>query len=210
MSIELKSGATTDLATVDPTSKAIRVTQYTPAGEVVSTESKATYFAAGTFTPAATPTDLVTIFGSATKTIRVVRLYIATTNTAAGSQTFFVTKRTAANTAGTHVAATVGRADENDAASTATTVGHYTANPSGLGAGINIGVKRVASPVLVPATFAGVVQDAGYDLLDFTLNSETDKFVTLRGVVQGLVINFAGAALVAGQVHAYQIVWTEE
>jgi len=34
--------------------------------------------------------------------------------------------------------------------------------------------------------------------------------VTLRGIAQQLVLNFAGAALVAGQTHAYCVVWTEE
>jgi len=64
--------------------------------------------------------------------------------------------------------------------------------------------------VLVPASFAGIVQDAGYDLLDHYVNSNLDQLVTLRGVTQCLAINFNGAALVAGQIHAYEIVWIEE
>ncbi len=206
----IKSGASTDQLTVDVTSKAARVTLYDATGRAIAFQSKATYFAANTFTPAATPTDLVTIFGSATKTCRIISFHITTTNTAAGSQTFFLIKRSTVNTTGTFVAGTAVPADASDGAATAT-VGHYTANPGGLGTAVgNVNIKRVASPVLVPATFAGIVQDAGYDMLDNMANSLLDKPVVLSGVAQGLCLNFNGAALVAGQIHTYQIVWTEE
>jgi hypothetical protein len=210
MSIELKSGASTDLATVDPTSKAVRVSTYSAEGVEVSAESKDTFFATNTFTPAATPTDLVTIYGSATKTVRVVKFVITTTNTAAGSQTFFLIKRSAVNTTGTFVAATAVPSDSSDSAATAT-VGHYTANPGGLGTAVGTtNIKRVASPVLIPASFAGIVDDAGFDMLDSQINADWDKSIVLRGVAQGLCLNFNGAALVSGQVHAFQVIWTEE
>lgn len=208
----IKSGASTDQLTVDATSKAARVTLYDSAGREVSTQVKQTYMIASTFTPAATPTDLVIIEGSSTKTIRVIRMKITTTNTAAGSQTFFLIKRSAADTTGTFVSAgTPVPVDSANNASTVNRVGHFTANPGALGAAVGtINVVRVASPVLVPATFAGIVDDAGYDLLDHYTSSQLDQLVTLRGVAQCLAINFNGAALVAGQVHAYQIVWIEE
>ncbi len=206
----IKSGATTDQLTVDPTSKAARVTLYDPAGRSLAAESKATYFAAGTFTPPATPTDMVTIFGSATRTVRVVAFIITTTNTAAGSQQFSLIKRTTANSGGTLVAATAVTADVADSAATAT-VGHYTANPSGLGAAAGtINIRRAASPAAVPASFAGVVRDAGVDMLDVGANTSLNKIAVLNGTGQGLCLNFGGAALVAGQTHAYQVVWTEE
>jgi hypothetical protein len=206
----IKSGASSDQLTIDPTSKAGRVTLYDATGRAVAAQSKATYFAANTFTPPATPTDMVTIFGSASKMVRVISFRITTTNTAAGSQQFFLIKRSAVNTTGTFVAGTAVPADSTDAGATAT-VGHYTANPGALGTAVgNVNIKRVASPVAVPATFAGVKEDAGVDLLDNMNNSLLDKPVMLSGVAQGLCLNFNGAALVAGQTHAYQIVWTEE
>lgn len=206
----IKSGASSDQLTIDATSKGARVTLYDAAGRAIAFQSKATYFASNTFTPPATPTDMVTIFGSGTKTIRVISFKITTTNTAAGSQQFFLVKRSAVNTTGTFVAGTAVPADSTDAAATAT-VGHYTANPGGLGTLVGtVNTKRVASPVAVPATFAGVKEDAGVEMLDQMANSLLDKPVTLSGTGQGLCLNFNGAALVAGQTHAYQIVWTEE
>jgi len=209
----IKSGASSDQLTVDPASKAGRVTLYDSAGRELSYQLKQTFMASGSFTPAATPTDLVTIYGSATKTVRVVSLKLTTTNTAAGSQEYFIIKRSAANTGGTFVAGTAVPLDSNNVAATAT-AGHYTANPSGLGAAVGtIATFRVASPVAKPATFAGIVQDAGYDFLAISQagkGSFMDQAVTLRGTAQGLVVNFNGAALVAGQTHAYTLLWMEE
>lgn len=207
----IKSGASSDQLTIDPTSKAGRITLYDSTGRELSPQSKLTYAASSTFTPAATPTDLVIIEGSATKTVRVVSFVISTTNTAAGSQQFFLVKRSAADTTGTFVAATAVPLDSNDAAATVNRVGHFTANPGALGAAVGtIQTKRVASPAAVPGSFAGVKEDAGVDMLGFAPNSLLDQLVTLRGVAQCLALNFNGAALVAGQTHAYTIVWIEE
>lgn len=170
------------------------------------------YMASGTFTPAATPTDLVIIEGSSTRTVRVTSFEITTTNTGAGSQQFFLIKRSAADTTGTFVAATKVSLDSGWAASTSNRVGHFTANPGALGTAVGtIVTKRVASPAAVPASFAGVVRDAGIDLLE-NVNKKNDYFQygTLRGVAETLALNFGGAALVAGQTHAYVITWVEE
>lgn len=229
----IRSGASNDEWTIDSTSKAGRVTLYTAAGAVAMptvdatagaervtiydtagnalfSQTKTTYMASATFTPAATPTDIVTINGSGTKTIRVYSFKITTTNTAAGSQQFFLIKRSAADTTGTFVAGTAVPLDSSNAAATAT-VGHYTANPGALGAAVGtIVTARVASPVATPASFAGVAFDAGIDLLASLDVSIFPQIVTLRGTAQGLCLNFNGAALVAGQTHAWQIMWTEE
>lgn len=205
----IKSGASSDQLTVDPTSKAIRATLYDATGrEIVP---KRVYMASGTFTPPATPTDMVLIEGSATTVIRVKSFVIATTNTAAGSQQFFLIKRSAADTTGTFVAATQVPLDSADAAGTSNRVGHFTANPGGLGAAVGtIVTKRVASPVLIPGSFAGVREDAGVDLLAELMSLPMAQGVVLRGVTQCLALNFNGAALVGGQVHAWNIIWTEE
>lgn len=206
----IKSGATSDQLTIDPTSKASRATIYDATGREISSQSKATYAASGTFTPPATPSDMVTIYGGVGKTIRVLAFKISTTNTAAGSQQFFLIKRSAVDTGGTPVAATIVPLDSTNPGPVAT-VQHYTANPAGLGAAVGtIATARVASPVAIPGSFAGVKEDAGIDLLVFGQNSLLDQPVVLRGAAQGLCLNFNGAALVAGQTHAYNIVWIEE
>lgn len=170
-----------------------------------------TFMASGTFTPVATPTDLVIIEGSSTRTVRVKSFIITTTNTAAGSQQFLLIKRSAANTTGTFVAATKVPIDSGFGASTANRVGHFTANPGALGTAVGtLATKRVASPAPVPASFAGVVADAGVDMVLELRNAGLGDRVTLRGVAETLAINFGGAALVAGQTHAFTIIWTEE
>ena len=169
-----------------------------------------TYMASNTWTPPATPTDLTTIAGSASKTVKVWSFRVCTTNTAAGSQQFNVIKRSAADTTGTFVAGTAVPLDSSNAAATAV-VGHYTANPGGLGSAVGtINTVRIASPVLVPGSFAGVVQDACYEMIPSMRNGIYVQPVVLRGVAENLAINFAGAALVAGQIHAYTLVWSEE
>ena len=210
MAFKIQSGASTDLWTIDPTSKAGRVTIYDATGRDLSSQSKATYAASGTFTPPATPTDMVRITGSASKVVRLISMKIGTTNTAAGSQTFFLIKRSSNNTTGTFVNATPVPLDSTDAGATAT-VGHYTANPGGLGAAVgNVNIKRVASSVLVAGSFAGVREESQTEMIDWNSNSNMDKLVTLRGSTQELCINFNGAAIVAGQIHTYLIIWTEE
>ena len=205
----IKSGATSDQWTIDPTSKSGRVSLYDDAGRSVLPQTKQTFYASGTFTPAATPTDLITIFGSATKTVRIVSFEVETTNTAAGSQQFFLIKRSSANAGGTFVTATAVASDSNDSASA--TAGHYTANATALGTTVGtIRTVRIASPVAVPGSFAGVSIIAGADLLELGSGANLQKPIVLRGTAQGLCLNFAGAALVAGQTHAYTIVWTEE
>lgn len=207
----VRSGASTDYWTVHATSKAGRVTLYDATGRALEHESKATYCASGAFTPVATPTDLVTIFGSASKTVRLRSFKLGTTNTAAGSQTYVVLKRSAVNTTGTFVAATAIPVSSANAAATAT-AGHYTANPGGLGTSLGtINTLKLASPVLIPATFAGINIEAQFEMLPpGTEKSDLVQPVTLIGVAEGICINFAGAALVAGQIHHYTIVWTEE
>jgi hypothetical protein len=169
-----------------------------------------TYTATNSWTPPATPTDLLTITGSASKTIKIWSCKICTTNTAAGSQEFFLIKRSTADTGGTVVAGTVFPLDSAAAAATAT-VAHYTANPGTLGTAIGtINRVRIASPAAVPASFAGVVIDACYELLPAMRNGIYVQPIVLRGIAEQLAVNFNGAALVAGQTHSYTIVWSEE
>jgi hypothetical protein len=208
----IKSGATSDQWTVDPTSKAGRVTLYDSAGRELSYQSKQTFGISSGFTPAATPTDLVIIEGSATKTVRILSMVIGTTNTAAGSQQFFLIKRSTADTTGTFVSAgTPVPLDSANAAASVNRVGHFTANPGALGTVVGtLNQTRVASPAAVPGSFAGVAANADAELVPWMANSMLDQPIVLRGVGQCLAINFAGAALVAGQTHTYRIIWIEE
>jgi hypothetical protein len=202
----IKSGSSTSQMNVDSTSLAAQVEIVGPAGEKIT--NKKTYVASNSFTPSTTPQDLVTIFGSSTKIIRVQSMKIGTSNTAAGSQTFTLSKRSAVSTGGTEVITTGVPVDSGDAAATAV-VKHLTtsANTPGTAVGVLV-TKRVGSPAVVPGSFAGVREDTDSEMLPI-VNGQV-KPVTLRSATEGLAINFAGAALVSGQVHTFNIIWTEE
>jgi len=205
----IKNGASSDQLTIDPISKAARVTMYDSAGREVSSQKLTTFAASGSFTPVATPTDIVTIIGSASKTVRVLSVTLGTVNTAAGSQILFLIKRSTADTGGTPVTATNVPFDSADTATAV--VQHYTANPAALGTTVGtINTVKVSSPVATPATFAGIVFRTDVELLPIATLTGLPKPVTLRGVAQQLAVNFGGAALVAGQIHTYTVVWTEE
>ncbi len=206
----IKSGATADLLTIDPTSKAARVTIYDTTGREVSPQSKATYAAAATFTPPATPSDLITISGSATKNVRVMSIFFTTTTTAAGSIQLFLAKRSSNTTGGAFVAIPGVPFDSLDAAATAN-VGHWITSVPTEGTLVgNTNIIRLATPVAIPVTWAGIVEDAGKELLPWMSNSLLDKPITLRGVTQVLAVHFSRQALVPGQTHAWRVVWIED
>lgn len=209
MAIKILSGASTDELTIDPVSKSGRSTLYDAAGRALTFQSKSTFYGAGSFTPAATPNDLVTIFGSASKTVRVYSMRIGAVNTAAGSQVFFLSKRSAVTTGGVFVTGVPVPADSTDAATAV--FGHYTTDPTPGTAVGTINIIKVGSPAAVPATWAGITDFAQWELIPLADSGlSVFKAVVLNGVAQGLAINFADAALVAGQIHHYNIVWSEE
>lgn len=207
----IKSGASADQLTIDSISKGARAVLYNALGEEVALNSRATFAVSATFTPAANPSDLIAIYGSASKFVRVLKFEIVTTNTAAGSQQFLLIRRNAVNTGGNFVAQTPVTMDSSDGIAATASVGHYTTNPSALGTSAGtIAIKRIASPAAVPASFAGVMEDASCDFAKDFLYNNLSKPIGLSSNTQGLVLNFAGAAIVAGQTHAYTIIWTEE
>jgi hypothetical protein len=206
-----QSWDTTSEVTIDATAKAARATLYSPDGREVSFQGKPTYATANTFTPVATATDLIRITGSATKTVRIISIYLATTTSTAGglSVELFLIKRGQDNQGGTFVPSASCPLDSNDAAATAV-CGHYTANP-GLGASYGTYNRvRWATPVAVPTSFGAVQEDAGRELIPWNANTHLDKLLTLRGVNEIFVVNYNGAALNAGQTHAYRVTWIEE
>lgn len=207
----IQNANTTSTVTIGPTSKAARITLYDTVGRETSRQFSITYSTVNTFTPPATPSDMVRITGSTTKTVRLVSIYFASSNTLGGvSQTLFLIKRFNFNQGGTFVTSTAVPHDSADVAATAV-VGHYTANPTFLGntAG-TIVTSRLAVPAVTPTSFAGVAEDAGIELLPWGGISVLDKLLTLRGADESFVVNFGGAALLTGQVHAYRVTWIEE
>lgn len=201
----IKSGASTDQLTVDPTSKAARATEYDASGRETSVGSKSAYMGVvAEFTPPATPSDILLLGGSATKTIRVVSFELELAQTTAAIQEIFLIKRTTADTVGTFVSDLPAKGlDSNDAAPTAV-FGHYTANPTLGVAGPTIRREKRLVPVATADRL--LIETLRYT----TASQRLDRPVTLRGTAEQLVFNWNGAALPAGLVVAAHVVWTEE
>lgn len=159
-----------------------------------------TYSASASIVLGATPTDVFTIYGSASTVIRIRRIEIDGLATTAGGLTGTLTKRSAVNTGGTSSAVTAVPHDSGDGAATGTCLA-YTANPSGLGTAVGaIRTFNVPFPLIASAV-PPVVFDFGA--------RGADKCIVLTGVAQGLVVNLGGGTAPIGGAAQISIEWTE-
>lgn len=162
---------------------------------------KATYSTSiSNLVPVATAaTDIFTLTGSATKTVRVTRVTITGTQTTAAQVSILLVKRSTANTAGTSTANVAIPHDSTSAAATATSLS-YTANPT---VGAAIGSALRSRKVFVGTTTG----NSDEYITDFgTRNSQS---VVLRGTGQVFAVNLNGASI-AGPSFNISIEWTEE
>lgn len=143
---------------------------------------KRTYRCAFVVTPAATPTDVFQLIGSATTTVEITKIILSGTMTTGGMVDVYISKRSTANTGGTSSASTNVPMISTDAAATA--VGAiYTANPTvGTPVG-NIYIESVPFATITDKTNNIVTIDFG----------EKGKPVILSGVAQAIAINLNGA-----------------
>ncbi len=202
----IKSGASSDQLTVDPLSKAARVTLYNLDGSYNG--EKATYRASTLipFVPAVTINiPFFLIEGSATKIITVKRIAVSgATLTAVAYLTINVAKYSTAASGGTATSAPMVPVDSNHPAATAAFVKYYTAVPT---AGTLVG-SIATSRTLFQATTAaaaGLPRDFGFDFGDMP---ET-KGIVLRGTSQGLGLIFPVVPATTPTL-AIDIEWTEE
>lgn len=157
--------------------------------------------ATGPFTPGATPQDVFTITGSASKTIRIMRMSITTVQTSAGLNAWLLVKRSTANSGGTSSLVTAVPSDDTYPVATAT-VRAYTANPT---AGVLIGsvwAGRIAAPTIASAP--GGDSEHYYDVINRGIPP-----IVLTGTTDVLAWNFGGAALPAGLSVQATVWWTE-
>ena len=163
---------------------------------------KPTYTAASAaFTPGATPDDVFTITGSATKIIYVVRMGISCTQTTAGLNSWFIRKRSTANSGGTSAAVAAVSHDGSNAAASATVL-QYTADPT-LGTPIgDVWSGWINSPVVTTAS----IGEQGVVVPFWVPQGEP---IILRGTGSVLSWCFNNAALPAGlSLHCY-VTWYE-
>lgn len=147
----------------------------------------ATYSASTNVAAAAAATDIVTITGSATKSIFVTQVIVSGVQTTAGLQDVQLILRSTADTLGTSGAVTAVPHDSTDAAASATVLA-YTANPT---TGTPVGTFRRGYVPVAGAT--SVVNPLV--IFDF---GKRGKPMTLRGIAQVLAVNLGGATLTGG------------
>lgn len=163
-----------------------------------------TYAAAGHFTPAVTASkDILSIVGSASKTVRVTRLECSGTSTAAASIPVVVNKYTTATSGGTATTLSGVPVDSSDAAATAV-VKAYTAAPT-----LGSGGGAVRAATLQTGLPAGVGEvPMSFNFAD-ALPPER-MGVVLRGTAQALVVTVGATALSAGTALDCTVEWTEQ
>jgi len=166
----------------------------------VSAEGRLQTYAALPFVvPAASATDLATIYGSATKLVKVRRVTVSLLAGSAAAALLFLVKRSTVNTGGTSTAATRVPMDSTNAAATATVLS-YSANPAGLGT--SVGVIGGEYALVATSTTGG--QSVRYEFGGLGAQP-----LVLRGVAEGLAINANGVTFASGALNVL-FEWTEE
>jgi hypothetical protein len=165
--------------------------------------NKATYSASVSGLAVVTgATDVLTIYGSASKTIRI--MFIELWGSAASGVLVPVSLivRSAVNTGGTSGAVTAVPHDSKDAAASATVLS-YTANATGLGTAVG----NVRNEKLFFGVTTGTINNVIYTFGGTQMAGT--KGLVLRGVAQGLAVNLNTTAISTGSLSA-SICWTEE
>jgi len=147
--------------------------------------------------PAATPTDVMDLFGNGTTTVVVTRLKITGIQTTGGMPEMLVVKRSTANTVGTRVAGTAVPLDATDSAASSVP-GVYTANPT---TGTLVGALRRQ---YVPIQAAATPMASG---VEFNFGDK-GKGIILSGTAQGIAVNLNSVTLTGGNLDI-EVDWYE-
>jgi len=157
---------------------------------------------ANSFTLPATPSDVVEIKGSATKTVRIKRIVVSGVATTAKQWPLQVIRRAASIADGTAVTPVVAAFDTGDAAATAV-VRHFTA----------LGTPAAANPassVLFARDLTLTAPATAAQPIVFEFATRGDKALVLRGAADCIVLNLGGGALTNGEKLSYEVEWEED
>ncbi len=164
----------------------------------VSSGYKATYASTGTATLVAAAQDIFTITGSATKTIRILKIAFGGRQTTESLVEVLLLKRSTADTGGTPVSAKANYKSSNPAA-TATIV----QQPTGFGS--LVGIIR-STKINIPI----LTNPVGPKLTEYVwaFNRPGQELV-LRGTSEVVAINLNNANILGGSISMW-VEWTEE
>lgn len=181
----------------------VRASQVQASAILSSPVDGAKYTYSATINALAVPalaTDVFTITGSATKTIRVTRVVVSGSKTTASPVLFVLLKRTA-NTGGTSTTRTAVPHDSSDVAASAV-VRAYTANPT---TGTLVGNIETVAVFIPTATLATYFRS-----YEWTFGGRPGaQAIVLRGINEVFSVNLNGVTVTGGSLNI-QIEWTEE
>lgn len=166
--------------------------------------------ASASFTPQATAAvTMVTVTGSATKTVRIKRILIGGTSTALSASVFILQRTSALGVGGTLVAPTVAKLDTSTGTATAV-VNHWTTTLKATGTAVGGAISTqliTTSTVTTPTVaLAGTAQAMFPEF-----GAPIGQAIVLRGVADILEIqNSTPTNLGAGTVLTYMIEWIED
>ncbi len=156
--------------------------------------------AVSSITLAVTATDFFTIFGSGTRTVRVLRVIVSGFATGAASVDMILLLRSTADSGGASTTPTSIPHDTNNTATVPTAaLLLYTANPT---LGTLVGNVRARKLNLGAAGSAGVIE--------WNFSDKNDQAIVLRGATQGLCLNFNGQAVPSGTSLDIEIEFVED
>lgn len=163
--------------------------------------SKATYSATGALSPATNATEVCTLSGSASKTIRLRRIMLAAGATAVATDPIEITKRSSVNIAAGGVALSKVPYDSSFAASTVALAEAWPTTVTTLGTLVGV----LADPLITYNNYTTGV-GSGNLIMEF---GRFGSPVFLRGVSQYVSVNMAGV-VPAGVRLACTFEWTED
>jgi hypothetical protein len=173
--------------------------------------AKPTYSAAKVgLVPAATPTDIFTITGSASKIVRVTHIEITATTTAATAAAIDVLllKRSTADTGGTTTGSPTPVPHDSANPAVSATVLAYTANPGALGTIVGTAIRN-SKLVQTLATYTATDYPAITPLV-WDFGNRPGQGIVLRGIADVLAINLNGVSVSAGALFNISAEWSEE
>jgi len=171
---------------------------------------KATYSAAKVgLVPAASATDIFTITGSASKIVRVTRIEIVGTSTAATAAALDVLllKRSTADTAGTSTGSPTPVPHDSANPTATATVLAYTANPT-LGSIVGTAIRNQKMMLSLATYTATDFPPTNPIVWDF--GNRPSQAIVLRGINEVLAINLNGVTPTATASFDVMAEWSEE
>lgn len=183
------------------------------AGNKASTVSldsgRQVYRAAANFTPQPTAAvTMITITGSATKTVRVKRIGISGVSTGSAQQILSLQRVSSLGVGGTLVAPTVSKLDVSSATATAV-INHWTTTLKATG--VIVGGPISTANIQTVVTAVPITSPGSHQSLFPEFGAPIGQAIVLRGTGDILEVQNIGAAnLGAGTVYAYFVEWEED